>query len=316
MNLSFKKHCYSILIIIIVTVTLFSHQVDSSYNLYQESGSSSSGQFSIPVCSSCNSASESEPTCSGTTSPQCPEHDSDLPSCKLVGNFCSPSCPGTVLDPNTGFPVPATPFCNTKYLIIDGSGAGIQIFSTSDNPSKILISTITGGSIKEPDEKCSGPNSHFNGYLLNYSDPEPDGCGWGHVVIFKKLPERLSLVSKIITSTEHAHYYTESIAGDFGAALIEIDNYSIKLKTLKDLIVKSKDIKSVKKKVILRKIELILKPTEVAKSNLSSLANAQNPSHTAEVDPYQRDAARTALSKTQDAEVEIFKLLLKFDKIQ
>ena len=307
MKLNLKKYCYLIALVIFSIIN----------DLHQVSGmetTSSSGQFSIPVCSSCNSASESEPTCSGTTSPQCSIAE-DKPSCELVGDICTPSCPGTSLDPNTGFSIPATPFCNTKYLITDGLGAGIQIYSVSDNPSKILISTITGGSIKEPDEKCLGPSSHFNGYLLNYSDPEPDRCGWGHVVIFKKLPERLSLVSEIITSTEHAHYYTESISGDFGTALIEINNYSIKLKTLKDLIVKSKDIKSVKRKMILRKIELTLKSTEVAKSNLSNLTNAQNSSHTAEVDPSQRDAARTALSKAQDAEVEIFKILLKFDRI-
>lgn len=305
MKLNLKKHCYLIAFVVFSVIN----------NLHQALGletSSSSGQFSIPVCSSCDSVSISEPTCSRTTSPKCTENDTDIPTCQLIGNVCSPACPSTD-SPNSNFP--NNPFCSTKYLFVDGDGAGIQIYSVSDNPSKILISTITGGSIKEPDEKCLGPNSHFNGYLINYSDPQPDGCGWGHVVIFKRLPERLSLLSDIITSTEHTHYYTESIAGDFGAALIEINNYSIKLKALKDLIVKSKDIKSVKKKTILRKIELALKQTETAKSNLSSLANAQNPSHTAEVDPIKRDAARTALSNAQDAEVEIFKILLKFDRI-
>ena len=135
-------------------------------------------------------------------------------------------------------------------------------------------------------------------------------------MIFKKLPERLNLVSEIITSTQHARSETESIGMLFGEALIEINNYSIKLKELKNLVLKSKDIKSVKKKMILRKIELALKPTEIAKSNLSSLVNAQNPSNTAEADPNQRDAARTALSKAQDYEVEILKILLKFDVLK
>ena len=320
MKLNLKKNCYLIAVIIFSVILIFMEHARSNNNSYQASGietTSSSGQFSIPTCSSCNSVSVSEPTCSGTTSPKCTENDTDVPSCQLIGDLCSPVCLPTD-PPNSNFP--NNPFCSTKYLLVDGDGAGIQLYSGIESPSKISSTTnsttLADGFIKEPDENCAGPNPHFNGFISNFS-VSPGGCGWGHVVIFKKLPERLNLISDIITSTKRASYKTQAIAAtDFGAALLFIKNYSDNLKKLKDLIAKSKDIKSVKKKVILRKIELILKPTEVAKSNLSSLANAQNPSHTAEVDPYQRDAARTALSKTQDAEVEIFKLLLKFDKIQ
>ena len=303
-----KKYCYSI--IIIAMAMLFGCQISLGYNLHEESGSNitnSSGESDIPFCRSCDS--NSEPMCTGSQSPLC-SADQSIPTCQLTGDFCNPTCPSANIAGGN------SPFCSTKYLIIDGDGAGIQIHSIADNPSKILISTITGGLIKEPDEKCPGPNSHFNGYLINYSDPAPNGCGWGHVVIFKKLPERLSLLLDSIETTLHARSETESLGIFFGAALIEVNNVSIKLKELKDLIVKSKDIKSGKKKMILRRVELIFKQAEIAKSNLSSLDNAQNPSHTAEVDPNQRDAARTALSKALDYEMEIFKILLKFETIQ
>ena len=320
MKLNFKKHLYLLLATIILTM-IFTYQANSNYNLDldQETAPGSSGKLSIPVCSDCNSISE--PTCSGTTSPQCPNDDSDLPSCKLVGNVCSPSCPGTVQDPNTGFPIPATPFCNTKYLIIDGDGAGITVFSTSDNPSKIFIPTSTDGSIKEADEQCPGTNSYFTGTLLgfvfNSLAPDPP-CGWGHVVIFKKLPERLSLMSKIVASTKNAYSNADAFFHSaYGIASNEVIYYSNKLIELKNLIVKSKDIKSKKKKMILRKIELILKQTEIAKSNLSSLADAEsNFVSPADMDPNQSEAARVALTKANDYEVEIFKILLQFDVIK
>ena len=314
MKLNFKKYCYLIALVVFSTIN----------NLHQASGletTSSSGQFSIPVCSSCDSVSASEPTCSGTTSPQCPLDDSALPSCKLVGNLCSPSCPGTVLDPNTGFPVPATPFCNTKYLIIDGFGAGIQVFSTSDNPLKITHNenntTFADGLIYSPDEKCPGTNSYFDGTISGFGQNSlaPEPCGFGHVVIFKRLPERLSLISQIITSTQHARSSTEDLFNPaYGTALVEANNYSIKLNELKNLIAKSKDLKPAKKKTILRKIGLIVKTTATAKSNLSSLADAQ--SKFTDTDPNQRDAVLNALLKAQDIETEIFKILLKFDSIQ
>ncbi len=308
--------------IIIALIILVEYKAESKNNFYQVSRfetTNSSSQFSIPACSNCDSASE--PICSGTTSPQCPLDDSASPSCQFIGNLCSPSCPGTVLDPNTGFPVPATPFCNTKYLIIDGLGAGIQIFSTSDNPLKITTAvnstTFSDGLINSPDQKCPGADLYFDGTIFNYvqNSLAPEPCGFGHVVIFNKLPERLSLVSKIITSTEHARSSAEGFFHlDYGTALNEVIYYSNKLNELKNLIAKSKDLKSAKKKTILRKIELIVRATAIAKSNLSNLANAQ--SKFEDMDPNQRDATLNALSKAQDTEVEIFKILLKFDKIQ
>ena len=175
MKLNCKKYSYLTPIIIIVAITLFSYKADSSYSLYQESISSSSGQFSIPSCTKCDATSE--PACLGSQSPLC-SADESIPTCQLTGDVCNPVCPSVNIAGGN------SPFCSTKYFFVDGFGAGIQIHSVADNSSKILISTITGGLIKEPDEKCPGPNSHFNGYLTNYSDPEPDGCGWGDVVIF------------------------------------------------------------------------------------------------------------------------------------
>ena len=58
MKLNCKKYSYLTPIIIIGAITLFSYKADSSYSLYQESISSSSGQFSIPSCTKCDPDSE------------------------------------------------------------------------------------------------------------------------------------------------------------------------------------------------------------------------------------------------------------------
>ena len=301
---------------------LFGYQPSLGYNLYQESAASSSGQFSIPSCTKCDAGSE--PTCSGTTSPQCPNDDSDLPSCQLVGDTCAPSCPGTVQDPNTGFPVPATPFCNTKYLIIDGDGAGIKLFSTSDNPLKIThnenSTTFSDGLINTPDEKCPGTNFYFTGTIFNFVfnslAPAPT-CGWGHVVIFKKLPERLSLLSDIITTNKDASSNTQAFfAGSFEDALILTNTSLTDLQTFQNLIIKSKDIKSRNKKIILKNIRTAFKENQIAKSNLSGLTEKRKNTEMTDADLLKRDAAITALSKAYDNEAEILKTLLKFDVIK
>ncbi len=310
-----RKYSYLILIIAIISNMVFIKDVSSHINLFQESisnNSSSSGQFSIPSCTQCEI--ESKPTCLGAQSPLCSVTGGEA-TCQLIGNICSSVCP------DANFAAPNLPFCSTKYFFIDGDGSGIQIYSGADSPLKIPMTinstTIADGIINEPNSDCNGSNLHFNGTISNFSDPDPTGCGWGHVVTFKELSERLSLISDIITSTQRASYKTQALAAvDFGAALVFVNSSSNKLKELKNLINKSKEFKSAKKKSLLRKIELILKTNEVAKLNLTSLLDAQNPTYTADVDPYKRDAAITALSKAHDDEIAIFKILLKSESIQ
>jgi len=306
--MNIKKLYY--LISIIIVITLFSLRAISDSNLNQEAGSNGSAELGIPTCTSCNS--NSEPTCSGSQSPLC-SVDQNIPTCQLIGNLCNVTCP------ITNFAGSNSPFCSTKYFFIDGPGAGIQIYSSNENPIAISFSTnsisLANGSIKEPDQGCAGPESHFNGDILNFSDSDPDGCGWGHVTIFKKLPDRLNLLSDIITTTKHASYNIQAfVAGDYGAALIRVDSVSNSMNTLKNLIAKSKDIKPKNKKIILRLIKAILKQMQIAKLNISSLVNVQG--ELTQSDLLNRDSAITALSKANDSEIEILKIILKFDVIQ
>ena len=311
MKLKLKKYYYLISAAVIAITMVSTYQVNANYSLYQESATSSSGQFSIPSCTTCDASSE--PTCSGFQSPLC-SVDQSIPTCQLTGNFCNPACPSANIAGGN------SPFCSTKYFFVDGPGAGIQIYSGSDNTFKISFNTnsttFANGTIKKPDEKCPGPNSHFNGDILNFSDSEPNGCGWGHVVIFKKLPERLSLLSDIITTTEHASYNIQAfVSGDYGAALTRVTSSLDNLEKFRNLITKSKDIKSKNKKVIMRRIKTAVKEGQIAKLNISSIVDAKN-TGTADIDPLKRDAAITALSNTHDNEVEILKVLLKFDTVQ
>ena len=93
------------------------------------------------------------------------------------------------------------------WIIIDGSGVGIQV--VSDSPGGTGISSdsnmIIGatGSINPPDSGCEGDKSHYNGTL--YGQDIPVGCGWGHVINYSDASIELQTATDILSNEESAH---------------------------------------------------------------------------------------------------------------
>lgn len=96
---------------------------------------------------------------------------------------------------------------STTWIIIDGTGEGIQIHSEPGLPTSIEPdfnkTTSADGSIADPDE-CEGPFKHYHGELNSAPDPNPTQCGWGHVIEFTKATEFTQFASAIISLEERA----------------------------------------------------------------------------------------------------------------
>ncbi len=99
------------------------------------------------------------------------------------------------------------PVSSNVWIIIDGSGVGIQIVSDSlggtNIPSDSNMIIGANGSINPPDSSCAGDNSHYNGTL--YGQDAPVGCGWGHVINYSDASIELQTATDILSNEESAH---------------------------------------------------------------------------------------------------------------
>ena len=67
------------------------------------------------------------------------------------------------------------------WIIIDGSGAGVQVVSDTPGGTNITsnenISIMASGAINPPGSDCTGDKSYYSGEL--YGQSLLGGCGWG-----------------------------------------------------------------------------------------------------------------------------------------
>ncbi len=89
------------------------------------------------------------------------------------------------------------------YIIVDGPGAGTQIFQESGTGTSIIKDsnpiTEAEGIINFPNKKiCPGPLARFNGRLFGLRDPNLLMCGWGHVILINDSSNELKSISSII----------------------------------------------------------------------------------------------------------------------
>ena len=103
------------------------------------------------------------------------------------------------------------------WIIIDGSGVGIQVLSDSPNGTNISsdLNMAIGatGSINPPDSGCAGDKSHYNGTL--YGQNAPAGCGWGHVINYSDASIELQTATDILSNEESAHLELKTEAPDY-----------------------------------------------------------------------------------------------------
>ena len=65
------------------------------------------------------------------------------------------------------------------FPITDGAGAGNNVMSVG---GVVVGPGLTNANLAGPHPPaCVGPQFHFHGQLNGIADPDPLGCGWGHV---------------------------------------------------------------------------------------------------------------------------------------
>ena len=105
------------------------------------------------------------------------------------------------------------------WIIIDGSGVGIQVLSDSPGGTNISsdLNMAIGatGSINPPDSGCEGDKSHYNGTL--YGQDASAGCGWGHVINYSDASIELQTATDILSNEESAHLELKTEDPDYNS---------------------------------------------------------------------------------------------------
>ena len=130
------------------------------------------------------------------------------------------------------------------WIIIDGSGVGIQV--VSDSPGSTGISSdsnmIIGatGTINPPDSGCEGDKSHYNGTL--YGQDAPAGCGWGHVINYSDASIELQTATDILSNEESAHLELKTEDPDYDSIKDDLHLTHTYINKLLDLLKSKADI--------------------------------------------------------------------------
>ena len=124
------------------------------------------------------------------------------------------------------------------WIIIDGSGVGIQVISDSIGGTNISsgenMTIQASGTINPPDSSCSGDKSHYNGTL--YGQDAPAGCGWGHVINYSDASIELQTATDILSNEESAHLELKTEDPDYDSIKDDLHLTNTYINKLLDLL--------------------------------------------------------------------------------
>lgn len=131
------------------------------------------------------------------------------------------------------------------YVIVDGPGAGTQLNATTDattgavnaepenNMTVDAMGHIGGIGVGEG-MNCPGPLGHYHGTLKGKSDPNPEGCGWGHVAVFTQTSNGIMGISDNYMKEVLIISLIEKEPPDYNGAANAADEAAMTLSMLQD----------------------------------------------------------------------------------
>ena len=124
------------------------------------------------------------------------------------------------------------------WIIIDGSGVGIQVVSDTVGGTNISsdfnMAIGASGSINPPDSSCTGDNNHYSGTL--YGQSALGGCGWGHVIPYGEASVELQTATDILSNEESAHLELKTEDPDYDSIKDDLHLTHVYIDKLLDLL--------------------------------------------------------------------------------